>query len=65
MQTVRPPFMPVPVQFNAAEIFQILTALEAQEEKGTLDPALQHLREKLNDALPFNAPHNKHAPESD
>ena len=53
MPTVRSPFDPVSVSLDAAEIFQILTALEAQEERGALDPALLTLRERLNDALPF------------
>jgi hypothetical protein len=51
--TTRSPFVPISVQLDAAEIFQILTVLQAQEEKGVLHPALIVLREKLNNALPF------------
>lgn len=53
------------VTFNAWEVFRVLTALEEQAEKGMLDPALQDLRLKLNDALPFSGSFMEHFPESD
>jgi hypothetical protein len=53
------------VRFQAWEIFRILTALEEHEERGALDPALQDLRKKLNEALPFTASFCEHIPDSD
>jgi hypothetical protein len=65
MQTTRSSFNAVVVQFEAPEVFRILTTLQAQEEQGTLDPALRVLSEKLNEALPFSVPSTKQIIDSD